>query len=231
MLAWLLILPWQPFFAIWPCRRVGDTQNWKLLQVPEFLAILYACGHVHYYLANIWLAKDNHQPALFVRQPVANSHYQGPFHTETCSWVGRHGHLHWTVATADTWFTPNAFSYGLLWSSIIFARPWQFASGILMTGLVIFLAEIIYFGGSFEAGSVWCWSSVIMQTYFLVQPYILPCADDDNDDNGNDEKKDEAEEAKVLEQEEEEEAESSVFLRGVEYTILRHPGTKNEQNG
>ena len=74
----------------------------------------------------------------------------------------------------DTFLLPNAFGYLLLWLSLIFARPYQFCAGIYLVVLVLFGAQLVYFEMSFEAGSVWCWSGMILYLYFILQPHVWP---------------------------------------------------------
>lgn len=104
---WLFILPFQPLWAIIPCRRVGNPENRLLLQVPEFLAIISAVANVLVYLTTCLF------PGTFGRHttPLVDSNFKSYFHTETCTYLGASGHhLQWTFAIADTYLTPNAFS-------------------------------------------------------------------------------------------------------------------------
>ena len=47
-----------------------------------------------------------------------------------------------------------------------------------LAGLGLFVGLLFYFGLSFEAGSVWCWSAAIFCIYFCLQPCLLPLHDD-----------------------------------------------------
>jgi hypothetical protein len=134
-----------------PCRRVGHPDNRKVLQVAEFLAIIFAVAHCLLYCA----ASQLESVAKY--RTLADSYFKSYLHSETRTYLGGTGHhLHWAYGAPDTFLTPNAFTFSLLWISVIFARPKRFAAGIFIFILAVFYAQLIYFGLSFEAGSVWC---------------------------------------------------------------------------
>ena len=166
---WVFVLPWQPLFVIAPCRRVGHIDNRKLLQIPEFMAIVFAAVHCLLVVVSLF-TDDAHLRNLM------DSGFKSYYHQETCTYVGLSGHhLHWTVNIPDTFMTPNAFTYSLLWSTVIFAKPKRYAAGIFLFAAALFWTQLAYFSMSFEAGSVWCWSALFVFVYFVVQPYVLPC--------------------------------------------------------
>lgn len=186
---WLFILPWQPLWVIFPCRRVGSTKNKILLYVPEVLAILFGLSNTFFWvLTTMFIDNDNNdneqsQQQLLYLQSLQESYYKSYLHTETCTYIGLSGqHLHWSYRFPNTFITPNAFTYALLWFSIIVTKPKRFAAGIYLIALGIFIIQLIYFQLSFEAGSVWCWSAIFIFIYFIIQPYIFPCNNDDNYD-------------------------------------------------
>jgi hypothetical protein len=168
LFTWLALLPWQPLLTIMPCRRVGSTRNQELLKVPEMLAVVFAVTH---FLGFLYVAFDANHPLV---RPLEQSNYHSYIHSQSCIYVGQKGHLHWTLRIADTYITPNAFTYALLWTSIAYARPLRFAAGIFLAALVVFVCQLVYFGLSFEAGSVWCWTAGVLCLYFIGQPYLLP---------------------------------------------------------
>jgi len=51
--------------------------------------------------------------------------------------IGKHGHLQWTVKYSDSYATPNAFTYFLLWTPIVFASPCRLFSGMVTGTLVV----------------------------------------------------------------------------------------------
>jgi hypothetical protein len=174
MFTWLFILPWQPLWVILPCRRVGSPDNRLLLQVPEFFAIVLAVIHSLLFLMVALFPHELGSAALHTS--LADSNFKSYLHKETCTYLGATGHhLHWCISTADTYLTPNAFTYFLLWSSVAFAKPKRFAGGVFLFVLGMFLLQLAYFEGSWEAGSVWCWSAMVLFLYFALQPYLLPC--------------------------------------------------------
>ena len=166
--AWVFILFWQPFFAIYSCRRSGKSENWKLLMVPEKLSVLFGLSILASYIYTI----SSSQPVLLRR--LADSEYRSYMNNNTCTYIGKGGHFHWTLANVDSYLVPNSYTYALLWFSCACARPWRLFSGILLFGLSLFIFFLVQFHGSFEAGSVWCWSAMIMFVYVAIQPYALP---------------------------------------------------------
>ena len=183
---WLFILPWQPLWVIMPCRRVGHRDNRRLLQVSEFLALVFAFANAFFYLTS---SLNPAEPSMFKVQTLADSHFQNYLHNETCTYLGSSGHhLHWAYRFPDTFLAPNAFTYVLLWSSIVFAKPRRFASGIMLFAIALFFPLLLYFKLSFEAGSVWCWSAMYLFFYFVFQPYLLPCRDSTETQTGKTDK-------------------------------------------
>lgn len=167
MAIWLGVVSWQPLWCILPCRRVGSPRNRDLLLVPECLALFFGVANLFVYFVGLLMES----PA---RRRLEESNFTSYLHTETCAYLGKSGHLHWSFATIDSFLTPNAFTYCLLLCSVVVARPWLFSSAILTVNLLVFVLELMYFRMSFESGSVWCWSAVFLSTYIVLQPYVLP---------------------------------------------------------
>jgi hypothetical protein len=168
---WIFLLPWQPLLILYPCRRVLPKTNWLVFQAPEYLAIFFAVSHILMYT----MTHVTSHSFFATTHLVVNDGF-GIFHNETCTFVDTH-HFHWTIAQPDTFLTPNAFTYLAVWSTCLFARPLAFVAlpGVIM--LLIFGLQLLYFGGSFQAGSLWCLSGIFCHFYFLFQPYIWPCQD------------------------------------------------------
>jgi len=174
-LAAFSIIFFQPFLVLYSCRRSGSPQNLSLFMIPEKLSILFGLSFLAVYICAISISSES---SVWLRKVVADTSYKSYTNDKTCTYIGRYGHhLQWTIATLDSFFTPNAYTYSLLWISCIFARPRRLFSGIFAFGLFLFIFFLVQLGGSFEAGSVWCWSGIILHLYLIVQPYLLPIKD------------------------------------------------------
>jgi len=174
LVIFLVILPWQPFFLIAPTRRVGHGRNRDLLLGSEILSLVYAISFVGFYFAGFlipWIGD--------LRRSLEESSFTGCFHTETCTFLGKHGRLHWTFGSPDTYVAPNIYTYTLLWIPVCLARPIRFSAGIILFMWSLSIFWLMYYEMSFESGSVWCWSGFLACLYFFLQPYILPCGPDD----------------------------------------------------
>lgn len=172
--AWVIIF-FQPFFVMYSCRRSGSPQNLRLFIIPEKLSILFGLSFIAVYIYTNSISFES-----VWRHSLEDSSYKSYTNDKTCTYIGKNGHLQWTIATLDSFFTPNAYTYSILWSSCIFAKPLRLFSGILMFGLFLFVFFLFELRGSFEAGSVWCWSAMILHLYLVVQPYRLPVKDSEN---------------------------------------------------
>mmetsp|Transcript_1692 Transcript_1692/g.6022 ORF Transcript_1692/g.6022 Transcript_1692/m.6022 type:complete len:447 (-) Transcript_1692:87-1427(-) len=90
-----------------------------------------------------------------------NPHYFGTMMNScTCSYVGRYGHLVWTFVFPCSLihFVPNFFPYALFANlAAVFYAPVWVASPMFFS-LPLFLWELVWFWGSTEAYSVWCWT-------------------------------------------------------------------------
>jgi hypothetical protein len=125
------------------------------------------------------------QHPFFEAKHVSRSNYMGFAHNETCAYIGRSGHhLHWTSAYADTHMSPNTFAYVLLWIPLVFARPLRFCALPFLLMLGVFGFQLYALNGSYEAGSIWCWSALNVHIYFLVQPHIWPIIVEELESNG-----------------------------------------------
>jgi len=164
-IVWLVILPWQPYLILTAERRwpMNESHTRDLLRGPELLGLALA------------LAFD----AFVVYSSVASGPFRklegaglrGFMSSQTCTYIGRHHHLHWSVRLVDTFLTPNTFSYVLLFGATLFFRPiWHNAAFL---SVIIFLGQSLYYGG-FEAGSVWCWLCILIFLGGAAQAYCLP---------------------------------------------------------
>lgn len=169
IIIWLAILPWQPLWGIFACRRSGSSKNLELLRVPEFLAFLFGLVSVILFVFGIFLPEEPRFQKFF--RSTQNTSYMN---FQTCTYIGGKGSLHWTVKFFDYFMTPNAFTYALLSTSVAFARPWRLFSGILMFMQLILAVLLIVKSGSFEAGSEWCFSTLIVFVWLVVQPWFFP---------------------------------------------------------
>lgn len=161
---WLFILPFQPYLILMQERRSSTTKHQRdLLRGPELLALTLGI------VFDSFVAYSALVSGPF--RSLSDSGLRGYMSGQTCTYVGLHGHLHWTVRLVDTFLTPNVFSYLLLWSACLFFRPIRYSSAFW--AIVAFLGQSLYFG-SFEAGSVWCWSCVLMFVGAAVQAHMLP---------------------------------------------------------
>eukprot|EP00797_Seminavis_robusta_P001996 Sro1121_g243440.1 n/a (179) ;mRNA; r:29085-29621 len=125
------------------------------------------------------LLDDNYNPPppRFETQRQAYQLFQN---SETCMYVGQNGHLFWTLATANSWLTPNGTCYIILFSSFILCKPKRFFAGMALFMFALAFCMNSYYGGSMEIASMWCWSGMLMHIYFIVQPYLLPCNDNNS---------------------------------------------------
>jgi len=166
---WTAVLPWQPLWAIFACRRSGTSRNQELLRVPEFLAFLFGFVCATSFLFANFLPEEPRFRKFF--RSTKNTSY---LNYQTCTYIGKTGSLHWTIKALDYFMTPNAFTYVLLWTSVAFARPWRLFSGIMMLMLIILSGLLLDKHGSFESGSEWCFSALILFIWLVVQPWAFP---------------------------------------------------------
>lgn len=184
LVVWSVILPWQPFWIIHACRHSGYERNRDLLRVPEVLAFVFASCSVTLLALGRFLPG---QSGKYVS--VRSTGYSSYLNWQTCSYIGSHGNLQWTVRIPDSYMNPNAFTYFLLWSSVAFARPWRMFSGmailLLISALILFAAK----QGSWEFGSEWCYSAAYFYVWLVFQPYLFPCKEKNGEHNKKGEQK------------------------------------------
>lgn len=150
---WLAILPWQPYLILTAERRwpMNDQHTRDLLRGPELLAIVLALTF------DAFVAYSSIASGPF--RTLEDSSLRGYMSSQTCTYVGMHHHLHWSIRLVDTFLTPNVFSYVLLWSATLFFRP--ILHNAAFFAIMVFLGQSLYYG-SFEAGSVWCWLCILV---------------------------------------------------------------------
>merc|ERR1712032_1539380 len=78
---------------------------------------------------------------------------------ETCSYIGRYGHLYTTINTAFDWLTHGMFWQYILSSMAIgFVKPYRFISIFTWCFILLFIALYFLYNGSPEITSIWCWT-------------------------------------------------------------------------
>ncbi len=99
--------------------------------------------------------------------------YKGLWGPATCAYAGPHGHLQWSIALSLHELLPNALPYFLLLAlPLLWHRPvWVAAlpGGALLAVWAALLAAM--HGNMGEAGSVWCFSGVLLHVYYLLLPF------------------------------------------------------------
>ena len=178
-LLWIFLFPTQPYFVILPCRRIpsGDsTNNRDLLKIPEYLALTF----IVYFWSTMAMHNRfiyNTSDLLHPREDLQAHGYQLFSNTETCSYLGRFGHLFWTLNTTESFFSPNAACYVILMTVVFYTstQTWRFLVWCILFNAFIITGMCFTFQGSVEIASVWCWTGISFHTYLLFQPYLLPC--------------------------------------------------------
>jgi len=176
----MALIPWQPLSIIMVYRRVHDKssgqKNYDIFLVPEVLAAILGVAFVMNYFvcqSGMWSSFWSSQNPLHKLQ---DSGYKGYHHYESCTFIGLNGHLHWVSAAGDTYFSPNGFAYHLLVFCGCFSRPRRMFAPMVGLAQCIFVFFFIRFEGSFECGSLWCWSGIMLHIFMVVQPYLLPAS-------------------------------------------------------
>ena len=165
----------QPYAVIFAARKSGSPTNNEALQISQYLSVLFATVAVGMYLHSAQSAVSPTVPRL------GESQFRSYRNRETCTYIGLHGHLHWTVAMTETILTPNAFAYAMLFLSTIFARPKHVVAVPSLIMMLIFVLQSIWFEGTFEAGSMWCFAAIIVFVYYAVQPWVWRCSLEDRE--------------------------------------------------
>ena len=177
----------------------SSSMNWIRYEIPERMAFIFGMFFVSFYVVahkiiDIGYWSNYLQRHIHPLQLVMNSGDGGDgdgsigyYNIESCTYRGVHGHLHWTFAMPDTYLTPNAMTYHLL-----FLSSWMLGIGRsdsngnnsnnihrlftypAMMIHVLFALLLIWMGPTFEIGSIWCWTGGFLHLYLLLQPYLLP---------------------------------------------------------
>lgn len=168
----------QPMLIYWMFGKVcGPTVKDRLLG-PKYLAFaFYIC-----FLAQLFLGETLGYFVKSVTGPISELGMEGP---QTCTFLGSHGHLLWMVKIASPWWLPNFSVYLILQFLPLFIGLPQhiFVTHFFVVILCVYSC-IIYTEGSFEAGSMWCWTGLTLYTISLFEPY-LPLPDPYNGEEGD----------------------------------------------
>lgn len=169
LLLWLIIIPAQPLLSISPLRRIGDPRNMDVLAIPEAMSLFYIFMNAAMYFLRE--GPKNELP----RERVQMHGYEYYGNVETCSYIGQHGHLFWTLDSLQDWITPNGSIYVIVGIVIVYHRPWQFLTVFGYPSILFNFALAEYYDYSVEQASVWCWTGISLHTWVIVQPYLFPC--------------------------------------------------------
>jgi len=156
----------QPFFCVVAGRYTGVKEN------DEMLKPLFYISFFNFLAWMVFLFWG--ETANFELGNIQQSNFLGMHNFQTCTFVGVHGHLHWLFKISEFYLAPNCYAYLLIVLQVIItARPWTAVSGPVTSMLLILSIILAVFKASFEAGSVWCWSGMVLFLIFIIQPYIL----------------------------------------------------------
>lgn len=158
-----LLIYWQPLAFIWACQHGGDPSNRERLLAPQWMAVAMGVACLVALGLGERAGVEVHDAAL--------SHFRSFASRRTCTYIGRHGHLHWTFRMAAGHLLPNTFSYLLLTSTCVLARPAAIRV-VVSLYLLAYIGCLAALDWSFEASSVWCWSAIVIYAAFIVQPYV-----------------------------------------------------------
>jgi hypothetical protein len=95
------------------------------------------------------------------------------YSNRTCTFVGPHGHLLWQ-------FSVNALkgpetietSYFILSLTWFMYRPFVIGATFFLGINGLLVGNMLYFDGSKEMYSVWCWQAVFIYFFFVVEPWV-----------------------------------------------------------
>jgi hypothetical protein len=163
----LCSIAWQPFLVLLPCRRTGCHSNFELLRLPEMLAASFGVLMVFFWVYTLLL---EHPKLVSLAQHEYFS-YRGQ---DTCTYIGRHGHLQWSIALVESTWLPKGRAYLFLFGCCALARPFQLFGGLVFGMTAFYMLQLAYYE-TFEAASLWCWSALLAFLYCTIQPYVLPC--------------------------------------------------------
>lgn len=171
-LALWIIIWMQPYSVIFAARKSGDPNNDGILIISQNISVFFGLAAICMYLYAGYFMEDpdNTLPRMY------DSRFKSYLNRYTCTYIGLHGHLHWTIAMAETVLTPNAFAYAMLFLSTAFAHPKQIVAVPSLIMMLIFFLQSMWFEGSFEAGSMWCFTAIVVFMYYTIQPWVWPCA-------------------------------------------------------
>lgn len=157
---------------IFAARKSGDPNNDEALIISQNMSVLFGLAAIGMYLYAGYFKEDPDNTLPRMR----DSQFKSYLNRDTCTYIGLHGHLHWTIAMTETTLTPNAFAYAMLFLSTAFARPKHIVAVPCLIMMSIFFLQSIWFEGSFEADSMWCFTAIVVFVYYTIQPWAWPCA-------------------------------------------------------
>ena len=170
----LIPIALQPFCAvlpIWGTAPPNGSNSRETFKLPLLSAGLVSIGIIASLVVGELFGDST--PAVAV-QPLSCTNSLGFAADQTCTFIGAHGHLHWTLRMSMSWLSPGGFAYAVaMVVPVFFARPFAPVGMPFLIFLGIFAALIVRMGGSFEAASVWCWSALALILYFVLYPYVL----------------------------------------------------------
>lgn len=172
-----LIIFTQPMGSIWFLGKVSGKKVQDRLTAPFYLAVIY-------YVSTIMQIIMGENFGYFVRS-VGDVHmnFEG---AQTCTFLGPHGHFQWMVKMSAPWFLPNGSMHLFLQLLPMFTGlPTRHLIPHCIVVLNVILC-IIYTEGTFEAGSIYCWTGLLSVGMMLIEPYLpFPPLNEDEDEDKN----------------------------------------------
>jgi hypothetical protein len=156
----------QPATITWMMHMISDKAVRERLKAPTIaIALCFIGWMLKLYIGEVY---------EYGLTSIENSNFKGLAHTQTCTYLGTHGHLHWTFKVASIEVLPNFWAFFLmyLWPLLVGVDSVHFVPHII--GVVILpLLSAVYTEGSYEAASIWCWTGFFTCTMLILHPFIF----------------------------------------------------------
>jgi len=130
-----------------------------------YAAALYA------FVSALWTAGDDSIALDADTIASADSLYSD----HTCSYVGPRGHLLWQFKVGSL-AIPAAVEAGyfVLSFSWFLYKPLSLGASFFIGLNAMLVGNFVYFSGSKEAYSVWCWEALFIYLFVVIEPYVFP---------------------------------------------------------
>lgn len=170
-----IVINIQPAFIVFLAMRTpGNVEhpNAKELGLVKTLAWITFFSTCANFVLTFATKEEDHM--FLVRRDGTVPFPKALGYATTCAYKGPHGHQLWQWAWTNTYseLLPNDYPYFLVQATALALMYDKIEATCFFAFLSLFFLLVVAGWSVGEAGSVWCWSGILLHVFYLLFPHL-----------------------------------------------------------